>query len=62
MKNKKISIWGIILILVGAVYFLKNFIDIPSININWSYIWPVLLIIWGVKLILRKGQKTEKEN
>ena len=52
--NKKINIGGVILIILGSIFFLKNFIDIPGIDINWPYIWPLILIFIGVRLIIKK--------
>jgi len=50
--TKKISIVGVLLIIIGAIFFLKNFIDIP-INIEWKYIWPIIVIALGVKMIFK---------
>ena len=55
--NKKINIGGAVLIILGSIFFLNNFIDIPGININWSYIWPLILIFIGVRLIMKKYNK-----
>ena len=48
------SFWGIILIALGSVFFLKNFVDISLPDINWSYIWPLILIVIGIRAILRR--------
>ena len=45
IKSKK-QIKGIILITIGVLFFLINFINIP--NINWRYVWPIILIIVGI--------------
>jgi len=37
MKNRKCT-GGIILIVLGIIFFLKNFINIPGIEIDWNYI------------------------
>ncbi len=50
MKYNKHS-GGIALITIGIVFFLKNFVNI--IDINWDYIWPLILIVVGVGLLFR---------
>ena len=46
--------WGIILVVLGVVFFLKNFIDISLPDINWSYIWPLILMAIGIRAMLRR--------
>lgn len=47
-KNKKVGAW--ILIVVGGIFFLKNFVSIDILaNINWNYIWPLILIFLGAR-------------
>ena len=43
-KRKDPLVWGIVLIIVGALFLLQNTIDIW-----WTVarLWPVLLIAWG---------------
>ncbi len=48
-------IFGYILVIVGALFFLQNVGFLPPIS--WHYIWPLLLIGWGVTIILGKGRK-----
>jgi len=52
-KRKDPLVWGIILIVVGALFLLHNTIDIW-----WTVarLWPVLLIAWGA-LKLYNGLK-----
>ena len=54
--NKNISITGLILILLGAYFILGNFIDLDFLGqyVQWSYIWPLILIIIGVKMVIKK--------
>ena len=43
--------WGVILILLGALFVLKNF---GVIYFHWSAVfrlWPLFLILWGISLI-----------
>lgn len=56
-RKKDSLIWGAILIIIGAIFFLENFhIDV------WNYVWklwPVALIVWGaLKFVagLREGR------
>jgi uncharacterized integral membrane protein len=53
MENRK-DIGGIILIILGVIFFLKNFINIPGIEIKWNYIWPIILIIVGIIRLWKK--------
>ncbi len=52
-KRKDPLVWGIILIVVGALFLLQNTIDFW-----WTIarLWPVLLIAWGA-LKLYNGLK-----
>jgi hypothetical protein len=38
-------VWGIILIVVGAIFLLQQF-DVDVFDQLWRF-WPVILIIWG---------------
>ena len=53
MKYKNLF-WGVILILLGVLYLLKQF---DVIWFNWRDIlslWPLLLVLWGVSLLPMK--------
>jgi len=44
-KQRDALAWGIILIVIGLIFFLDNF----DVNI-WDFVarlWPVALIVWG---------------
>jgi hypothetical protein len=50
MSYKKIF-WGVLLILIGVLFILKN---LGIVYFNWWTIWnlwPLLLILWGVSII-----------
>lgn len=50
MKYKNIF-WGIVLIVIGVLFVLKN---LNIIQFNWVYLielWPLLLIFWGISLL-----------
>lgn len=42
-----------ILIIIGLIFLLENLNIIPGIN--WSVIWPVLLILAGLYMIKKRG-------
>lgn len=56
--NYKNVFWGVILIIIGSLFILKN-LDI--IYFNWGSLlrlWPVLLILWGISIIpVKNGVK-----
>ncbi len=50
MSYKKLF-WGVILIVIGVLFILKN---IGAIYFDWSLIldlWPLLIILWGISII-----------
>lgn len=50
MSYKKLF-WGVILIVIGVLFILKN---IGVIYFSWSLLfnmWPLLLILWGISII-----------
>ncbi len=53
MHNKKNSL-GIVLIVIGAVFFLKNFVNISFFSNIWNYLWPIALIVIGMQKISDK--------
>jgi hypothetical protein len=46
--------WALALILIGAYYLLKN-LGLLS-WLNGDIIWPILLIVLGVLLLVRRGR------
>ncbi len=56
-KRKDPLVWGIILIIVGALFLLQNTFDIW-----WTIarLWPVLIIAWGA-LKLYNGLKDRNQ-
>ena len=44
---------GLILILVGALYLLKNLQVIDMLA--WNTLWPIIVILIGITLVGRKG-------
>lgn len=54
MSYKKIF-WGIVLIMIGILFILKNAgIVFISWHMVWS-LWPVLIILWGISVIPVNG-------
>jgi|LSQX01.3.fsa_nt_gb predicted membrane protein len=54
MNHKKL-IWGVILILVGILFILKT---TGVLYFNWYhiiYLWPLLLVFWGISILPVKG-------
>ena len=52
-KNEQM--WGLILIVVGALFLAMNFDWIPHIGRwDWELIWPVFVILAGIYFILGK--------
>ncbi len=50
-KRKKFMSFGLILVIVGILWLLES---IGFINSNfWAYIWPVILILFGLDLLQR---------
>ncbi len=44
--------WGIILVILGALFLAEN-LDIISIDVAVRDYWPVLLVLWGVWVLTR---------
>ncbi|MFC2167306.1 LiaI-LiaF-like domain-containing protein [Acidobacteriota bacterium] len=57
-KRKDPLVWGIVLIVVGALFLLQNTIDVW-----WTIarLWPVLLIAWGALKLYNGLKEREQE-
>ena len=57
-KRKDPLVWGIVLIVIGALFLLENTFDLW-----WAVarLWPVLLIAWGA-LKLYNGLKDREQD
>ena len=64
---QKFSFFGIFLVVVGGFLLLRNVLDldIPF----WDFVFPLLLILWGISLLinnvsgsLKKGSGDPKSN
>lgn len=50
MSYKKIF-WGVLLVIIGALFILKN---TGVIDFSWHivrYLWPVILVLWGITML-----------
>ncbi len=57
-RRKDALVWGIILIVIGLIFFLENYdIDVWD---SVARLWPVVLIVWGAWK-LYYGLKEKKE-
>jgi uncharacterized membrane protein HdeD (DUF308 family) len=57
-RKKDPLFWGIVLIIVGAIFFLENF-GFDVWDAVWK-LWPLILIVWGV-MKLAAGLKERRE-
>ena len=55
-KRKKFMSFGLVLVIVGVLWFLDTIGII--ISSFWSFIWPVILILFGLDLL----QRDESDN
>lgn len=58
-KRKDSLVWGILLIVIGALFLLNN-----TINIWWTIarLWPVLIIAWGALKLYNGLKEREQES
>jgi len=42
--------WGVVIIMAGLLFLFQN---VGYISNVWHFVWPSLLILWGVSIILR---------
>ena len=56
-------VWALIIFLVGLTDLVENQQwPVFEKHTPWEYVWPVLVIIFGVHLILKRDQKTITNN
>jgi hypothetical protein len=46
-------VWGLILIAVGAWFFLDQTLGLEMPDVDWSSVWPVILIVVGAVVIIQ---------
>ncbi len=44
--------FAVVLIVLGAVFLLKNLGIMPGIQ--WEIVWPIVLIVLGISLLFKK--------
>ena len=54
--NKKVSITGLIILGIGIYALFNNVLDLSFLRdyVSWEYIWPILLIIVGIRMISKR--------
>ena len=57
MNNNATKFWGILLFVVGIVFLLSNYAVIPE---TLSRIWPVVLLVFGLKLFFSKKEQVSR--
>lgn len=45
--------WGLLLILLGGLFFMQNYFEIDV----WNLFWPLILVFIGLFLIAKGAQK-----
>ena len=46
-------VWGVILLAVGAWFFLEQTLGIRLPSVDWGDLWPVILIVVGAVVIFQ---------
>ncbi len=47
---------GIIAVVIGVLYLLKEYI--PNFNINWNLLWPATLVLIGIYNMIKEKKIT----
>ncbi len=56
--KSKISVIGVILIIIGVVFFFEKVFSIKILgNIPWDYVWPLFIIFLGIWFVVKKNGK-----
>ena len=50
-KTEKINIFGVVLILIGAMAIWNQ---VAPIRVNWNFFWPGLLILVGIFVLFKR--------
>ena len=55
--RKKTPVMGYALIIIGVIFLFERIFDWNVFHyLAWRYIWPVLLILLGIHLVMRKSR------
>ncbi len=57
VSDNATKFWGILLFVVGIVFLLSNYAVIPE---TVSRIWPVVLLVFGLKLLFTKKEQVSR--
>jgi len=57
-KRKDPLVWGLVLVVIGAIFILENF-NIDAWDFAWRF-WPAILIVWGASKLI-EGLKNRPE-
>lgn len=46
-------VFGVIVLLVGGYFLLRNTLGISIPDINWDQVWPVAVVLLGLLIVYR---------
>ena len=53
-----VPVFGVVLIVLGAIFLFENIFKFSVLdNLVWDYIWPIVIILLGLKIVYKKGKK-----
>jgi len=53
----KVSIFGYILVIIGLLFLIEKLFDLNVFMVlPWDYIWPALIILFGLHIIYKKSK------
>ena len=56
-ERKKAPIAGYVLIIIGVIFLFERIFDWNLFHyLAWRYIWPMLLILLGIHLVIRRAK------
>lgn len=53
-------VFGVIVLLVGGYFLLRNTFGLSIPDINWDQVWPVAILLLGVLIIYRAMSSNRK--
>jgi hypothetical protein len=59
-RDTGLMVFGVILLLVGGYYFLRNTLGFAIGDIDWDAVWPVLVIVIGSVIFLGALNRTNQ--
>lgn len=54
------SLTGLVFLIIGGYLLLENFDFVPYFSIDFSMIWPILLILFGLRLVFDNSKHRSK--